>query len=286
MNYPRIQRTLSFVGLCAYLTLCASPSYAQSLVVGGYSDPEILISTPPTEIAIPDPEILVSTPPLAMHTEDDITETASTEQVTQVSTPSKQNMQSSLVNIKAVDAPAIHTENGKTGIASTERFGHGVIIDPSGIIATNTHIIANAQHIYVDLNGDKTYEATILYSSNSDISFIKINVPYRLNPIIWGPTSELKAGTPIIAFDDSDSENQSTLDGKVIDMMAGKRPGDVNLLALKLHLAPGDSGGPILDEQGDLVGLIMARSNSDNNLCFAISADKIQREYLKYQATA
>ena len=78
----------------------------------------------------------------------------------------------------------------------------------------------------------------------------------------------------------------NTLGGEVLNLIKGKHSGDVNLLELKVSLKPGDSGGPILDEQGDLLGFIMADSKRDNSLSYAIASDKIQREYLKYQGSA
>ena len=218
MDCQIIQKFVLCVILTGFMILCASSSYAQSVLVEDSPGQETLVST--------------SSPSYLLE--------------------SKQNLQTSLVNIKAVDAPAMHTENGRTGIASIEHYGHGVIIDSSGIIATNYHIIANAQHIYVEIDGDNTFEATVLYSSKSDLSFIKIDAPYLLNTIAWGDSSQLQLGNSIIALANSDSGSQSTLGGEVLNLIKGKHSGDVNLLELKVSLKPGDSGGHILDEQGNM----------------------------------
>ena len=187
----------------------------------------------------------------------------------------------SLVAIKAVDAPALHTENGKTGMASCERYGHGIIIDPSGIIVTSTHIIAAARHIYVALTGGKTFEATVLYTSKADFSFIKINAHSLLKAIAWGDSSGVQVGNPVVAL----ANSKSTLGGEITSLIKDTPSGNVELLELKLNLKPGDSGGPILNEQGCLLGLIMANRKSDNSKSYAIASNKIQQEYFKYKGS-
>src|SRR3989338_6795852 len=61
------------------------------------------------------------------------------------------NLEISLVDIKVVDAPVLRAKNDTMAMGSEERYGQGIIIDSTGIIATNRHIIGNAQHIYVVL---------------------------------------------------------------------------------------------------------------------------------------
>lgn len=108
-----------------------------------------------------------------------------------------------LVNIKAVDAPALHTENGKTGVGSEVRLGQGIIIDSAGIIATNKHIIGHARHIYVALSGGETLEANVLRNSEADLCLIKINVPYPLKAVSLADPSEIQAGMNVIAVANS-----------------------------------------------------------------------------------
>ena len=240
---------LTFV-VTASLSLAPVLSFAQGILVQDSSDPQTLVSSPPGYLL-----------------------------------ESKHSLQTSLVDIQAVGAPSMQTENGKTGMASTIHYGHGVIIDSSGIIVTNTHIIANAEHIYVSLNEDGVFEAVVLYNSKSDFSFIKIDPPYPLNTISWGDASLLQTGNPIIALANSDTDPRTVLSGEVTNLIKGQHSGNVNYLELKVNLNPGDSGGPIMDEQGDLLGLIMAGSKSDNSQTIAISSDKIQREFLKYKGS-
>lgn len=250
MNRQIIHKFIYFAIFTGFMMSYATLSYAQSISTGISSEPETLVSMPQVSLL-----------------------------------ESKQGLQSSLVNIRSVEAPVMYAGNGRTGMASIEHDGHGIIIDSSGIIVTNTHIIANAEHIYVDLGDGNTLEVAVLYSGNTDITFIKIDAPYHLRAITWDDSSQLHIGNSIIAFANSGSDSQISLEGEVINLIKGRHSQNVNLLELKLNLNPGDSGGPILDEQGELLGLIMAESKNDHSQSYAIDTNKIQKEYLKYQGT-
>lgn len=196
---------------------------------------------------------------------------------------SGQNLDTSLVVIKAVDAPTLHTENGKTGMGSEERYGQGIIINADGIIATNRHIIVNAQHIYVLLSDGKTFEANLLRNSKADLCLIKINAPYPLRAISLADSSEIQIGNNVIAIANAGFNPQRVKDGQVINVFKATSSNNVELLEMNIPLKPGDSGGPILNEDGSLLGLIMGKQISDPSKSYAIASNMIQQEYFKYR---
>ena len=192
-----------------------------------------------------------------------------------------QSIQPSIVEIRTVLAKALTTESGRKGIASYERHGAGIIIDPSGIIVTNTHIVINAPRILVGLSNGKTYEATVLFASEADFSFLKIDPPYKLRAISWADSSEAQVGEPIIALGNSELNNQSILGGQITSLLESMSNANIELFEVNLNLYQGDSGGPILDRQGRLLGLIMAKRISQDRKSYAIASNKIRQEYLK-----
>ncbi len=194
-----------------------------------------------------------------------------------------QNLQASLVEVKTVYSRALSTRNGRMGVASYERHGAGVIIDPSGIIVTNTHIILNAPHIFVGLANGKVLKATVLYASPADFSFLKVNAPSPLAAISWADSSQAQLGEVIVALGSSELNHQSILGGQITSLIENKSTGKIELLELNLDLHQGDSGGPILDQQGRLLGLIMGKQKSEDRKSYAIASNKIRREYLKYK---
>ena len=193
-----------------------------------------------------------------------------------------QYVQSSLVEVKTVDTKTFNENNGHTKIGTYHTQGSGVIIDSHGIIVTNTHIITNAPHIYVGLSDGTILEAKIVYSSNADFSFIKIDPPYPLQAITWADSSQAPVGTPIVGLSYAD-DNQHVLSGEITNLTNGVDSNNVELIELNLNLIPGDSGGPLLDNQGHLLGMIMGKRMSEDNKSYAIASNKIQQEYLQYK---
>jgi len=196
---------------------------------------------------------------------------------------SRLNLDTSLVDIKAVDVPALHAENGKIGIGSEERYGQGIIIDSTGIIVTNRHIIGNARHVFVRLSGGQIFEAMILLNSQADLCLIKINAPLPLRAISMADPSEIRIGINVIAIANAGLNPQRKMGGQVIRIFKEGPANNVELMEMNIPLKPGDSGGPVLNQEGSLLGLIMGKKISDPGKSFAIASSRIQQEYFRYR---
>jgi S1-C subfamily serine protease len=193
-----------------------------------------------------------------------------------------QSVRSSLVEVRTMDTKTFTDDNGHTRTASYHAQGSGVIIDSHGIIVTNTHIVADAPHIYVGLPDGTILEAKIVYSSEADFSFIKVDPPYPLTAITWADSSLAQKGSPIIALTYADDDHQRVMGGAITDMLNGNSSNTVEVLELNLPLQHGDSGGPLLDSEGHLLGLIMGKKLDQDNKSYAIASNKIQQEYSQY----
>jgi len=194
-----------------------------------------------------------------------------------------ESVRASLVEVRSVDSKTFNEGNGHVKVATFHAQGSGIIIDSHGTIVTNTHIIAGAGHIYAGLYDGTVLEAKLVYSSDADFSFIKIDPPYPLSPITWADSSLAPVGTPIIALTNGEGQDQHILGGEITGLTDGITSNQVELLELNLDLVPGDSGGPLLDTQGHLLGLIMAKRKDEENKSYAIASNKIQQEYSRYQ---
>lgn len=193
-----------------------------------------------------------------------------------------ENAEPSIVGIRTVYVRPIRTPDNHVAIVSYERHGAGIIIDPSGIIVTNTHIIINAPHILVSLSNGKVLEAKVLLVGEGDFSLIKIESPTKLRAIPWADSSQARLGEPIMAYGSSDLNRQSMLGGIITGLIESKSTGYVELLELNLNLYQGDSGGPILDQNGQLLGLVMGKEKNEDRKSYAIASNKIRQDYLKY----
>jgi S1-C subfamily serine protease len=186
------------------------------------------------------------------------------------------------VNIKAVDAPDLRAKDGNIALASEERYGQGIIIDPRGIIATNKHIIGKAMHIYVALSDGEIYEGHLLRNSLSDLCLIKINASHPLRAIMLADSSVVRIGNNVTAISSQGSNPHRKLGGQVVNIFKGRSSHHAELLEINIPLKPGDSGGAILNEDGSLLGLIMGKRISDPSKSYAIASYRIKQEYFRY----
>jgi len=169
-------------------------------------------------------------------------------------------------------------------MATYYRTAAGIVIDSSGIIVTNTHTIVNAPYIFVILRDGTKLPAKLLFASGEyDFSFLKIDPPHPLKAVQWADSSLINIGDEIIAVGNSDYDNQSIMSGQIKSILKSLSSQTNDFLELDLDLYHGDSGGPILDDQGRLLGMVMAKRESQTNSSIAIASNKIHFQYLQYK---
>jgi hypothetical protein len=150
--------------------------------------------------------------------------------------------------------------------------GSGVVLTQSGFIATNHHVIKNATKIEIDVfNGSvkKTYNAEVVKSDNDvDLSILKINdpsfngfgkIPYTLK------SYNVNVGDKVFAMGYPQIQAQGT-EVKVTDGIISSKTGvmgDNTLYQTSVAIQPGNSGGPLFDSKGNLVGIIVSSLNKD-----------------------
>lgn len=169
-------------------------------------------------------------------------------------------------------------------MATYYRTAAGIVIDPSGIIVTNTHTIVDAPFIFVVLRDGTKLPAQVLFASGQyDFSFLRIYPPYHLQSVPWADSSLVSIGEGIIAVGNSDYDDQSIMSGHIKSILQNLSTSTNDFLELDLDLHHGDSGGPILDENGRLLGMVMAKRESQPNSSIAIASNKIHQQYLQYK---
>jgi S1-C subfamily serine protease len=164
------------------------------------------------------------------------------------------------------------------------RTAAGLVIEPSGIIVANTHTIINAPFIFVILRDGTRLPAQVLYASGEyDISFLRVHPPYPLSGVQWADSSLAGIGDPVISVGNSDYDHQSIMSGRIKSILQSRSSASNDFFELDLDLYKGDSGGPILDQRGRLLGMIMAKRESQPNSSIAIASNKILQQYLQYK---
>ena len=160
--------------------------------------------------------------------------------------------------------------------------GSGFIIDPSGLIVTNNHVIAHASTILVSLADGTRLPARVLGADPfTDVALLKVDPPHPLPAIAWGDSRKVRVGDWIIAAGNPFGLGGSVSAGIVSaeGRSLGAGPLD-RFLQLDAPINPGNSGGPAFDMAGQVVGMttaIVSPSGGSVGIGFAIPSDLVRR---------
>ena len=170
--------------------------------------------------------------------------------------------------------------------------GSGVIISSDGYILTCAHVVDGASTITVTI-GDKDYTATVVgEDSTSDIAVIKIDAD-GLTPATVGNSDSLKVGQSVMAVGNPLGELGGTVTGGMISALnrsvtiqGSSSVNTMSLIQMDASVSPGNSGGGLFNMNGELVGIVNAKSSSSDaeGLGFAIpinDAIKVAQELLE-----
>jgi len=172
-------------------------------------------------------------------------------------------------------------------------FGSGVIISPDGYIVTNNHVVNGADKITVTFNDKRTVEAKIIGTSPStDLALIKVplkNLPY----LTYGNSDKVKVGQWVLAVGNPFNLT-STVTAGIISAKArnihilGKASSIESFLQTDAAVNPGNSGGALVNTQGQLIGInaaIASQTGAYEGYSFAIPANlvhKVVNDLMKY----
>lgn len=164
--------------------------------------------------------------------------------------------------------------------------GSGVIISTDGYIVTNNHVIEDATSIKVTLTDGNSYDAKLIGTdSELDIALIKIEAD-NLTVAALGSSSELNVGDTSIVIGNPLGQLGGTVTHGIISALNRSIKLDgktMELLQTDAAINPGNSGGGLFDEEGNLVGIIVAKSTNSSDgtslegLGFAIPIDNVKK---------
>jgi serine protease Do len=157
-------------------------------------------------------------------------------------------------------------------------LGSGFIIDPSGIVVTNNHVIADADEISVILNdGTKLNAELVGKDSKSDLALLRVHTDHVLKAVKFGDSDKLRLGEWVIAIG-----NPFSLGGTVTAGIVSARNRDINsgpydnYIQTDAAINRGNSGGPLFNLDGDVIGIntaIISPSGGSIGIGFAVPSD-------------
>lgn len=160
--------------------------------------------------------------------------------------------------------------------------GTGIIISESGYVLTNRHVVAGANKVDLVLADGTAYEGVEVVGVDpaNDIAFLKIEGGKNLKPAVIGDSSQVEVGEKVIAIGNALGQYQTSVTSGIISglgrpLIAGDATGNdteqlSNLLQTDAAINPGNSGGPLVNLNGEVIGINTAIDQEAEGIGFAI----------------
>jgi serine protease Do len=155
-----------------------------------------------------------------------------------------------------------------------EGLGTGFVVSKDGLIATNRHVIGEGRLIQVETADGKKHEVKAVHASDRrlDLAVLRIGAT-GLTPLELGDSTTLKDGQAVVAMGNPQGLKHSVVAGVV----SGRREFDGrSMIQLAIPIEPGNSGGPLLDMQGRVHGILTIKSLVTANLGFAVAINDLK----------
>jgi Do/DeqQ family serine protease len=161
-------------------------------------------------------------------------------------------------------------------------LGSGLIIDgEKGHAVTNHHVVARATEIKIITADQKEYKAKVIGSDpRSDLAVLRIEKDHRLPEVPLGKSDDLMIGETVIAIGNPFGLSHTVTTGVISAMDRSVRAEDQvyrNFIQTDASINPGNSGGPLLNIDGEVIGINTAIYQKAQGIGFAIPVDKVRR---------
>lgn len=178
------------------------------------------------------------------------------------------------------------TAAGMAGANSPDSFrqvngmGTGVVIDPRGYVITNYHVVEDVKEILVTLHdGRQTTAELIAARIRSDLALIKVDVRDALPIIPRGTSDDLMVGETVIAIGNAYGYIHTSTEGIISalhrDVPVNETQDYRDLIQISAGINPGNSGGPLLNIDGEMIGVNVAVRVGAQQIAFAIPIDQV-----------
>lgn len=166
-------------------------------------------------------------------------------------------------------------------------LGSGFVIDPSGYVVTNNHVIAEADEVTVRFEDDRSYEAQVVgRDERLDIALLRLQGASNLRAIVLGDSDALRVGEYVVAVGNPFGLGHTVTMGIVSakDRTIGAGPYD-DFIQTDASINPGNSGGPLFNLRGEVVGINTAIHAEGQGIGFAIPVNLVRDALMQLKET-
>lgn len=172
-------------------------------------------------------------------------------------------------------------------VAQYSRKGTGFIIDSTGVIVASAHTVDNAARIKVVFRDKNELEAKVIaLSKDDDVAILRISPKAVLTVIPLSEDGTVKLYESVYSIGGSDMLKGTIIGGRVTGIGTKSDPDagnsqDLALLKINFDVYHGDSGDPVINGEGKLIGMTMAGSPSGGRISLAVHVNRIKKYYLQ-----
>lgn len=173
---------------------------------------------------------------------------------------------------KARGAVVVITVAGRT--ERDQALGTGFVVANDGLIATNRHVIGDGRPVNVAFSDGRQYPATAVHATDRALDLALLRIDARNLPVLpLGDSDQVKPGQPAVMIGNPLGLTYSVVSGVI---SARREMNGRPMLQVAMPVERGNSGGPILDFRGHVVGIITEKSLRAENLGFAVAINALK----------
>ena len=177
------------------------------------------------------------------------------------------------------------TETQWNGLAYRSGAGSGVIVNASGIVITNNHVIEGATRISIRLTNGNIYDATLVATdADTDVAVLKFEPSEELTVALRGNSDNIVVGEEVLAIGNPLGVLGGTVTNGIVSALGREVTVEGETMTLLQHnaaISPGNSGGALFNMRGELIGIVNAKysNSSAEGLGFAIPMNTVMEVY-------
>jgi serine protease Do len=201
--------------------------------------------------------------------------------VAQISFATGVERKNAIVQAVAKTKEAIVTIKTVRSSGAKEVTGTGVVVDERGLIVTNKHVVGGARQVYIVLSDNTEITGDVLMAEpRFDLAVVRVKAGKTLSALRLAPTSDLMVGEDVIAighpygYVNTVTRGIVSALGREITLPSGHTL--TGLIQVDASINPGNSGGPLLNINGELIGINVALRDGAQGIAFAINTSMVE----------